>query len=101
MVLDVLIDMLWMFGAFCLFWWIMESPSYDFEELIELVMQASELMEAFWVRVWRELSNIQWDWSLSYVEYFEPRYGHLREQPMFISCIGSFSSFVGRKKMRM
>ena len=38
--------MLWMFGALCLIWWIMKSPSFDFEELIELVMQVSELMRA-------------------------------------------------------
>jgi len=49
MVLDVLMGMLSMFGAFCLIWWIMESPIYDLEELVELVMQVSELMEAIWL----------------------------------------------------
>jgi len=47
MVLDPLMGMLWMFGAFCLFWWIMKSPIHDLEELVELIMQVSELMEAF------------------------------------------------------
>jgi len=39
-------DMLWIFGAFCLIWWIMKSSIYDLGELVELVMQVSELMEA-------------------------------------------------------
>ena len=30
-----------MFDAFCLIWWIMESPIYDLEELVELVMRVS------------------------------------------------------------
>jgi len=47
MVLNVLMDMLWIFGAFCLIWWIMTSPIYDLEELAELVIQVSEPMEAF------------------------------------------------------
>jgi len=47
MVLHVLMGMLWMFGLFCLFWWIMKSPIYDLEELVELVMQVNELMKAF------------------------------------------------------
>jgi len=46
MVLDELICMLWMFGAFSLIWKIMKSPIYDLEELLELVTQASEFMEA-------------------------------------------------------
>jgi len=41
---------LWMFfGAFCLFWWIVESPNHDLAKLVELVLQVSELMEAFGV----------------------------------------------------
>ena len=47
MVLDVLMGMLWTFGTFCLIWWIIESPIYDLEELVELVMQVSKLIEAF------------------------------------------------------
>jgi len=41
MVLDVLMGMLWMFGAFCLIWWVMKSPIYSLKELVELVMQVS------------------------------------------------------------
>jgi len=47
MALDVLMGTLQMFGAFCLIWWIMKSPSHDLEELIDLVMQVSELMGSF------------------------------------------------------
>jgi len=39
--------LIWMFGAFCIIWWIMESPIYDIKKLVKLVMQLSELMEAF------------------------------------------------------
>ena len=46
MVLDVLMGMLWMFGTFFLIWWIMKSPNYGLEELVEFVMQVSELLEA-------------------------------------------------------
>jgi len=35
---------------------IMKNPNYDFDELVELVMQISELMKAFWVN---EMFNIQ------------------------------------------
>jgi len=49
MVLDVLMGMLWMFGVFCLIWWNIEHPIYDQEALVELVMQVSELIEAFGV----------------------------------------------------
>jgi len=41
MVLDVLMGTPLMFDAFCLIWWIMESPIYDLEELVELVMRVS------------------------------------------------------------
>jgi len=46
MVLDVLMGLIWMLGAFCLIWWITKSPIYVLEELVKLVMQVSELMEA-------------------------------------------------------
>jgi len=49
MVLDALIGMLWMFGAFFLIWCIIKSTIYDLEEVAELVMQASELMEVLGV----------------------------------------------------
>jgi len=48
-VLNVVMDLTWMFRAFLLNRWIMESLIYDFEELVELVMQISKIMEAFWV----------------------------------------------------
>ena len=38
MVLDVLMGSIWMFSIFCLIRWIMESPNYDFEELVELII---------------------------------------------------------------
>jgi len=38
MVLDVLMSMLCMFGAFFLIYWIMKSHIYDLEKLVELVM---------------------------------------------------------------
>jgi len=46
MVLDVLMDLIWMFDAFCLIWWIIESPIYELEEFNELVMHVSELLKA-------------------------------------------------------
>jgi len=49
MVLNVLMGMLSMFEAIFLIWWSMKTPIYDNEELIELVMQVIELMEAFGV----------------------------------------------------
>jgi len=45
MMLDVLMGLIWMFGAFFLIWWIIKSPIYDLEELVELAI--SELLEAF------------------------------------------------------
>ena len=47
MVLDVLMGLIWMFGPFFLILWIMESPNYEFEELIELLIQVRECVEAF------------------------------------------------------
>ena len=44
--LNALVDLIWIFGVVRLIWWIMESPNYDFEELIKLFMQVSELIEA-------------------------------------------------------
>jgi len=44
---DILMGLIKMFGAFCLVWWIMKGPIYDCEQFVELVMQASELMEVF------------------------------------------------------
>jgi len=38
---------------------IIRSPNYDFEELVELVMQVSELMEPFCVLMLNEMFNIQ------------------------------------------
>ena len=55
----VLMDLIWMFGAFCLNWWIRKSPNYDLEELVDLIMQISELMEAFCVNMYSEMLNIQ------------------------------------------
>jgi len=51
MVLNVLMGMLWRFGAFCLIWWIMKRPIYDHEELVELIMQVSELIKIFGVLI--------------------------------------------------
>ena len=65
MVLDVLMSLTWIFGTMCLIWWIMKIPNYDFEELVELIMQVSELIEAFWALMLSEIFNIQWDWLLS------------------------------------
>ena len=59
MVLEVLVDLIWMFGAFCLNWWIRKSPNYDFEELVVLVIQVSEHVEAFRVLMLSEMFNIQ------------------------------------------
>jgi len=52
---------------------IMEIPNYDFEELVELVMQISELMEAFWMLMLNEMFNVKCVWSLSYREHSKPR----------------------------
>ena len=35
LVLSVLMDLIWMFGAFFLILWNMKSPLYDLEELVE------------------------------------------------------------------
>ena len=45
MVLHVLMSLIWMFGTFYLIEWIMESPNYEFEESVELVIQLSEHVE--------------------------------------------------------
>ena len=37
----------------------MESPNYDFDELVELVIQLSEHVEAFRVLILSEMFNIQ------------------------------------------
>jgi len=39
-----------------------------------------------------------WVWSLSYFEYFGPRWGHLGGEPMLMKCIGTFGFIVGRKE---
>jgi len=59
MVLDVLIDLIWMFGAFWLTGWIMKISNYDLKELVKLVIQISELMESFWVLMLSEMFNFQ------------------------------------------
>ena len=59
MVLNVLMDLIRMFGAFYLAGWIMKSPNYDFGELVELVVQISELMTTFLVLMLSEMFNIQ------------------------------------------
>ena len=59
MVLDVLLGLIWMFGTFFLISWIMESPNYNFEELVEFVIQVSEHVEAFGVPMLSEMFNIQ------------------------------------------
>jgi len=57
--LDVLMDLIWMFGVFCLIYWNIKSPNYDLEELVELVIQINEHMEAFGVLMLSEIFNIQ------------------------------------------
>jgi len=57
-VLNVLMDLIRMFGAFYLTGWIMKSPNYDLEELVGLVKQINELMEAFWVLMLTEMFNV-------------------------------------------
>ena len=59
MVLDVLIDLIWMFGVFWLTGWIMKISNYDLKELVKLVIQISELMESFWELMLSEMFNFQ------------------------------------------
>jgi len=49
MVLDLLLGLVWMSGAFYLMQRIIESPIYDLEELVGLIMQVSKLIGAFCV----------------------------------------------------
>jgi len=47
MVSDALMGSIWTCGAFCLIWWISDSPIYHLEELVKLVLQVSEHIETF------------------------------------------------------
>jgi len=59
MVLDELMDLILIFGVFCLNWWIMRSPNYDVEELVELVMWINKLMKVIGVFMLSEMFDIQ------------------------------------------